>query len=100
MADFIIPIDTMKKPFSYKHYDPNRLLDTLQQRLDSRNDQALAQRLHISLKTLEKIRSGDLQLSASLLLCMAESAATSMEELRSIVGDRRRALRLPYRIAA
>lgn len=90
----------MQEHFSYTHYDPRRLLDTLQQRLGSGNDQALAQHLHISVKTLDKIRSGDLQLSATLLLCMAECAATSMDEVRSIVGDRRRTLRLPYMLAA
>ncbi len=100
MPDIFILINTMQKKFSYKHYDPNRLLDTLRQRLGLNNDQALAQRLCISLKALDKIRTGDLQLSATLLLCMAECAATSMEELRSIVGDRRRKLRLPYSIAA
>ena len=90
----------MQEQFSYKQYDPNRLLDALQHRLGSRNDEELAQHLHISLKTLDKIRSGDLQLSATLLLYMAERAATNMEELRLIVGDRRRKLRLPCRIAA
>ena len=90
----------MQQEFSYKHYDPNRLLDTLRQRLGLSSDHELAQRLHISLKTLHKVRSGEMQLSATLLLCMAECAATSLEELRTIVGDRRRTLRLPYRMAA
>jgi hypothetical protein len=99
VAGFFL-INTMQKQFPYKQYDPNRLLDALQDRLGLSSDQALAQHLHISLKTLDKIRSGDLQLSATLLLYMAERAATNMEELRSIVGDRRRKLRLPCRIAA
>lgn len=97
---FFMLIDAMQQRFSYKLYDPNRLLDTLLQRIGVSDDQALALHLHISPKTLGKIRSGELQLSATLLLCMAEGAATSMDELRSIVGDRRRKLRLPYRIAA
>lgn len=90
----------MQERFSYKEYDPNRLLDALQHRLGKGSDQELAQRLHLSPGTLDKIRSGDLQLSATLLLYMAERAATTMEELRLIVGDRRRTLRLPCRIAA
>jgi len=90
----------MQNQFSYKPYDPSRLLDVLRDRLRLSSDQALAQHLVISPKTLEKIRSGQLQLSATLLLYLAERAATNMEELRSIVGDRRRKLRLPYRIAA
>lgn len=101
---FFVLKDAMQQEFShqftYRHYDPNRLLDTLQQRLGASNDHELAQRLHIARKTIDKIRSGSLQLSATLLLCMAECAATSMEELRAIVGDRRKTLRLPYRMAA
>lgn len=85
----------MQQEFSYQHYDPDRLLDTLRQRLGITDDHELAQHLHISCKTLDKVRSRDLQLSATLLLCMAEGAATSIEELRAIVGDRRRTLRLP-----
>lgn len=100
VANFFILVNIMQKHFTYKQYDPNRLLDTLQHRLGLNSDQALAQHLHISPKTLDKIRSGDLQLSATLLLYMAERAATNMEELRLIVGDRRRKLRLPCRIAA
>jgi hypothetical protein len=97
---FFILINTMQEQFSYRQYDPNRLLDALLDRLDLSSDQALAQHLHISFKTLDKIRSGALQLSATLLLHMAERAATNMEELRSIVGDRRKKLRMPCRIAA
>lgn len=97
---FFILKNAMEQEFSYQHYDPDRLLDSLQQRLGISNDHELAQRLHISRKTLDKVRSRDVQLSATLLLCMAECAATSVEELRSIVGDRRRTLRLPYKMAA
>lgn len=90
----------MQQELSYHPYDPNRLLDSLRQRLGASNDQELAQHLHIARKTLDKLRSRNLQLSATLLLCMAECAAVSMEELRAIVGDRRKTLRLPYRMAA
>lgn len=93
-------VNRMQKQFSYKQYNPNRLLDALQHRLGVSCDQELEQRLRISRKTLDKIRSGDVQLSATLLLYMAERAAMDMEELRLIVGDRRRKLRLPCRIAA
>jgi plasmid maintenance system antidote protein VapI len=90
----------MHQQLSDKHYDPDRLLDTLRERLGLDSDQALARHLHICPKTISKIRSGEIQLSATILLCMAECAATSMDELRGIVGERRRIPRRPYKIAA
>ncbi|MEC4719834.1 hypothetical protein RY831_11790 [Noviherbaspirillum sp. CPCC 100848] len=77
-------------------YDPNRLLNTLMERLGLPSDKELSQRLNISTKVLRKIRTGELTISASMLLWMAECAQTTIEELRSILGDRRRKLRLSY----
>jgi hypothetical protein len=48
----------MQQEFSYQHYDPDRLLDTLQQRLGITDDHELAQHLHISCKTLVKSAAG------------------------------------------
>lgn len=77
-------------------YDPNRLLNTLMERLGLAGDKELSQRLNISAKVLRKIRTGELTISASMLLWMAECAQTTIEELRGILGDRRKKLRLSY----
>jgi len=69
-------------------------------RLGLRSEKALSQYLRMSQKTLGNIRSGDLELSVPILLWKAECTSTSVEELRSIVGDRRRMLRLSFTMAA
>lgn len=86
----------MENTIATSKYDPNRLLNTLMERLSLPSDKELSQRLNISIKVLRKIRTGELIISASMLLWMAECAQTTIEELRSILGDRRRKLRLSY----
>lgn len=86
----------MENTIASSKYDPNRLLNTLMERLGLSGDKELSQRLNISTKVLRKIRTGELTISASMLLWMAECAQTTIEELRSILGDRRRKLRLSY----
>lgn len=86
----------MDKTIASSKYDPNRLLNTLMERLGLPSDKELSQRLNISAKVLRKIRTGELTISASMLLCMAECAQTTIDELRGILGDRRRKLRLSY----
>lgn len=84
----------------FSGYDPDRLLDSLMQRLGLNSDKELSGKLNISPKLLHKIRSRDLTISPSMLLWMAECAQTSSDELRSILGDRRARLRPSYKIAA
>lgn len=86
----------MENTIASSKYDPNRLLNTLMERLSIPSDKELSQRLNVSTKVLRKIRTGELTISASMLLWMAECAQTTIEELRSILGDRRRKLRLSY----
>lgn len=86
----------MEQTIASSKYDPNRLLNTLMERLGLSGDKELSQRLNISTKVLRKIRSGELTISASMLLWMAECAQTTIEELRGILGDRRTKLRLSY----
>ncbi|WP_194722231.1 hypothetical protein [Noviherbaspirillum malthae] len=81
---------------TYSKYDPNRLLNALMERLGIAGDKELSQRLNVSAKVLQKIRTGELTISASMLLWMAECAQTTIEDLRSILGDRRKKLRLSY----
>jgi hypothetical protein len=80
----------------YSKYDPNRLLNTIMSRLSLKSDRELSRKLHISYKLLEKIRSGALTISPSMLLWMAECAQTSIEELRSVLGERRSRARMHF----
>ncbi|MEC4721934.1 hypothetical protein RY831_22450 [Noviherbaspirillum sp. CPCC 100848] len=84
----------MNQQIPHSNYDPNQLLDAVKSRLCVESDKQLSRELHISYKLLEKIRSGALAISPSMLLWMAECAQTSIEELRGILGDRRARARL------
>ena len=77
------------------HYDPNRLLDTLLSRLALKNDAALSRLLEVEAPTISKIRHRRIRVGASLLLRMHEVSGLGIEELRSLMGDRRARLRLP-----
>lgn len=79
----------MNQQIPFTVYDPNHLLDTVKSRLGIESDKQLSRELHMSCKLLEKIRSGALAISPSMLLWMAECAQTSIGELRAILGDRR-----------
>ena len=81
-------------------YNPNRLLDALLQRLRLRNDNALSRRLNVARSVLRRIREGHLPVCASLLLWMEEASGISVDELRSLLGDRRARLRPAYILTA
>ncbi|GJI94050.1 hypothetical protein RugamoR57_07680 [Duganella caerulea] len=74
-------------------YDPARLLDALLERLHLKNDAALSRLLEIEAPTISKIRHRRVNIGATLLLRMHEVSDLSIEELRSLMGDRRERLR-------
>jgi hypothetical protein len=80
--------------FAQRSYDPNRLLDTLLDWLQVSSDRKLAQVLQISLTLIRKMRAGRLPVRAVVLYRMAECAGRSIEELRLVLGDRRRKVRV------
>ena len=100
MKVFMMNRHTMKPQHIHSQYDPNRLLNALMERLHLQSDRELSQRLNISFKLLGKIRCGDVQLSPSMLMWMAECAKASIDELRYVLGDRRAKARLNHAIAA
>lgn len=77
-------------------YDPNRLLDAVAQRLGIRSDKMLSRMLQLSLQIIRGMRAGQLPVRASILLSMAESVGTSIEDLRQILGDRRSKARMSF----
>lgn len=75
-------------------YNPNRLLDTLLIWLNVSSDKKLSRVLQISLTIIQNIRTGSVPVRAVVLYRMAECAGKSMEELRLVLGDRRRKVRV------
>jgi hypothetical protein len=75
-------------------YDPNRLLDTLRERMHLKNDAALSRALEVSPPVISKIRHRRLPVTASLLIRMHEVSTLSIQELRLLMGDRRQKFRI------
>jgi hypothetical protein len=76
-------------------YDPNRLLDRLYDWTGIADDLDLARLLHVSPQVIHAIRKGQLPIRVSILVPMAECVGKSMDELRAVLGDRRRKARMP-----
>ncbi len=75
-------------------YDPNRLLDTLLEKMNLKNDAALSRALEVAPPVISKIRHRRLPVGASLLIRMHETSGMSIRELRDLMGDRRTKYRL------
>ncbi|WP_019140478.1 hypothetical protein [Noviherbaspirillum massiliense] len=75
-------------------YDPNRLLDTLLQKMSLKNDAALSRALEVAPPVISKIRHRRLPVGASLLIRMHEVSGMNIRELRDLMGDRRTKYRL------
>jgi hypothetical protein len=70
-------------------YNPNRLLDTLLENLQLKNDAALSRALEMGPAVISKIRHHHLLVGASLLIRMHEVSDLSIRDLRYLMGDRR-----------
>ena len=79
-----------------RSYDPNRLLDHLIDRLDLKNDAALARILDVAPPVISKIRHYRLAIGASLLIRMHEVSDISIADLRILMGDRRSKFRVAF----
>lgn len=75
-------------------YNPDNLLDALLERLELKNDAALARLLEVAPPVLSKIRHRRLPVGAALLIRMHEVSGLSVRELRNLMGDRRQKYRI------
>ena len=75
-------------------YDPNRLLDTLIEKLHLKDDAALSRALEVAPPVISKIRHNRLPVGASLLIRMHEVSDMSIRDLRYLMGDRRTKFRI------
>ena len=71
------------------NYDPNKLLDTLIEKLQLKNDAALSRKLEVAPPVISKIRHRRLPVGASLLVRMHEVSELGIRELRDLMGDSR-----------
>lgn len=83
--------DVPKMPTTY---NPDALLDELQQRLRLKNDAALSRALEVAPPVISKIRHRRLPVGASLLIRMHEVCGMSIRDLRNLMGDRREKFRM------
>lgn len=79
---------------SQESYNPNHLLDTLRERMKLKNDAALSRALEVAPPVISKIRHRTLPVGASLLIRMHEVTDLSIRELRELMGDRRKRMRI------
>lgn len=70
-------------------YNPDRLLDTIMEALQLRNDAALSRALEVAPPMISKIRHRRLPIGASLLVRMHEVSGFTIRDLRFLMGDRR-----------
>lgn len=85
---------TAMATLSQPEYDPNRLLDTLIEKMGLKNDAALARALEVAPPVISKIRHKRLPVGASLLIRMHEVSELSIHDLRVLMGDRRQKFRI------
>src|SRR6188472_2411528 len=75
-------------------YNPDKLLDSLIEKLQLKNDAALARALEVAPPVISKIRHRRLPVGASILIRMHEVSNLPIRELRDLMGDRRQKYRL------
>src|SRR3954468_14126671 len=75
-------------------YNPDKLLDSLIEKLQLKNDAALSRALEVAPPVISKIRHRRLPVGASILIRMHEVSDLSVSDLRDLLGDRRKKYRI------
>lgn len=88
----------MSDDLNHAHYNPERLLESLKKRLNLTSDASLSKALHISRALIAQIRDGRRPVAGASLILMHEATQLGFDELRSLLGDRRRSWRMPVRL--
>jgi len=87
---------TTSTPDSQKRYDPNRLMDALKDMLHLESDTALSEVLEVPPLLISHIRYRNYPVAPSVLIRMHDITRLSIQELRDIMGDRRKTVRTSY----
>lgn len=84
-------MDDLKTPINSNQtdskYNSNYLLDFVIEKLNLKNDAALARTLGITPPALSRIRHGKLPIGATILIAMHEETGMKVRELRRLMGD-------------
>jgi plasmid maintenance system antidote protein VapI len=72
------------------NYKPGELLDVIQDKLDLKNDGALARALDTTPGQISKIRNKKLPVGPAMLVILSEAVELSIGQLRHIAGLPRR----------
>lgn len=75
-------------------YSPERLLDDLKARFSLNSDSKLAKKLSVSPAVISRIRHRQSTISGTLLIRIHELTNATVSEVRNLMGDRRRQLRV------
>ena len=70
-------------------FDPNKMFDTVIEKLSLRNDAALCRWVGVGPPVISKMRHGKLSVGASMLIRLHEISDISIKELRTLMGDDR-----------
>jgi len=90
---------TTSTPDSQKRYDPNRLMDALKDMLHLESDVALSEVLEVPPLLISHIRYRNYPVAPSVLIRIHDITQMSIQELRDIMGDRRKTVRTSYDMA-
>lgn len=90
---------TTSTPASHKRYDPNRLMDALKDMLHLDSDSALSEVLEVPPLLISHIRYRNYPVAPSVLIRMHDITHMPIQELRDIMGDRRKTVRTSYDMA-
>lgn len=80
----------------FMEYTPTRLLDTLIETLQLRNDSQLCRLLDVAPPVISKIRNSRMSVGASMLIRMHDASGISIADLRYLMGDRRGKFRFTH----
>jgi plasmid maintenance system antidote protein VapI len=87
-------MENVHEQIAQPKYNPDNLLNSLLNRMQLKNDAALARALEVAPPVISKIRHRRLPVGASILIRMHEVSDMSIAELRQLLGDRRKKYRL------
>lgn len=79
---------------SHPTYDPNHLLDSVIERMKLPSDAALARALDVTPPVISKMRHGRIPIGASMLIRIHEETGLNVRDLRELMGDRRKLMRI------
>jgi D-serine deaminase-like pyridoxal phosphate-dependent protein len=75
-------------------YDPNRFFDNVIEHMHLASDAALAQALEVAPPVISKMRHRRIPIGASMLIRIHEESGLNIKDLRELMGDRRKRVRI------